>query len=267
MTSVQAVILGAVQGITEFLPVSSSGHLLLLQKLWNIQDNNMLFVILLHLGTLVAVVWALRAQVLWVIRNPKSRLTWMLLLALLPTAVIGAVFEEWFERLFESGITLGFEFVITGIILWWMDGVLEGPKSEYTMNMFDSLWIGAVQGIAILPALSRSGLTMAAGLWRGMDRDSAGRFSFLLSIPAILGATVMKVDDVFESPLHVQHMNFGPMLLGTITAMVTGYIAVVGTLWLFRNCRMRIFAVYVWVLAAFVLSDQFYFHHWFAPLS
>lgn len=190
----------------------------------------------------------------------------MILVALLPTAVVGALFEEWFDRLFETGATIGLEFVITGVVLWWMDSVANGRKTEHTLETSDSLWIGALQGAAILPALSRSGLTMAAGLWRGMDRDAAGRFSFLLSVPAILGASVMEIDDIFESPTHMANLPWGPMIWGTIAAAIAGYFAVIGTMWVLQRSRMRIFAIYTWALAAFVLSDQLYFHHWFAPL-
>jgi undecaprenyl-diphosphatase len=266
MTLFQSIVLGVVQGITEFLPISSSGHLVLLQKLWHISGDNLTFIVLLHVGTLVAVIYAMRNEVKWLYHHPKSKLSWMILMALLPTAAIGALFEEWFEGLFENGGTLGAEFLITGVVLWWMDTCLKGHKTEEDMTTMDSLWIGALQGIAIMPALSRSGLTIAGGLWRKMSPDAAGRFSFLLSIPAILGATLMKLDDMFEQLASVQSPPFGNMLAGFLAAAIAGYIGVEFTLWLLRNSRMRIFAVYVWVLAAFVLSDQIFFHHFFPPL-
>lgn len=267
MNLFQAIVLGIVQGITEFLPISSSGHLLLLQKLWHISGDNLTFIVLLHLGTLVAVIYAMRKEIMWLYQNPKSRLSGMILIALLPTAGIGALFEEWFESLFENGGTLGAEFLITGVVLWWMDTCVKGNKTEENMSTMDSLWIGAFQGIAIMPALSRSGLTIAAGLWRKMSPDAAGRFSFLLSIPAILGATLMKVDDLVEHlSTTSQSLPFGNMIAGFFAAAIAGYIGVEFTLWLLRNSRMRIFAVYVWILAAFVLSDQIFFHHFFPPL-
>lgn len=266
MTTLQALVLGIVQGVTEFLPISSSGHLVLLEKVWHMDSGGLVFIILLHLGTLVAVCMAMRREIRWVFAHPKSRVAWMLLIALLPTAIVGALFEEWFDDLFQSGVTVGFEFLITGIILWWMDGVTPGKRDEQSMSTSDSLWIGAMQGVAILPALSRSGLTIATGLWRGMSRESAGRFSFLLSIPSILGATVMKVDDIFEDPIRMHALPWGNMILGTIAAAFTGYVAVKGTLWLLSHAKMRIFALYVFALAIFVLSDQLLFHRFFPPL-
>lgn len=268
MTTIQAMMIGFIQGVTEFLPISSTGHIVFAEKLMHIQmEHDTLFILLLHLGTLVAVVYAMREEVLWLIKHPKSRMTWMIFTALLPTAVVGVLCEEWFEDLFDSGVTIGFEFVITGVILWWMDTVNTGKKNELTMQVSDSLWIGTLQGIAILPALSRSGLTIAGGLWRGMDRDSATRFSFLLSIPAILGATLVQLDDALEHPSATMALPWMQMLTGTVVAAIAGYFAVIGTRWLVANCRMRIFAVYTWALAAFVLYDQFIGHHFFAPLA
>ncbi|MFD1674413.1 undecaprenyl-diphosphate phosphatase [Alicyclobacillus fodiniaquatilis] len=267
MTTLQAIIMGIVQGVTEFLPISSTGHIVLLEKLWHIQiEDDTLFILLLHLGTLVAVVYAMRREVKWLIAHPKSRTAWMILVALLPTAVVGAVCEEWFDSLFDSGITIGFEFVITGVILWWMDSVETGKKNEATMSVKDSLWVGTLQGISILPALSRSGLTIAAGLWRGMDREAATRFSFVLSIPAILGATLVKVDDVFEDKATTLALPWSQMIIGAIAAAVAGYFAVLGTRWLIQHSRMRIFAVYTWALAAFILYDQLFGHHFFPSL-
>jgi undecaprenyl-diphosphatase len=266
VSTLQAIILGIVQGITEFLPISSSGHLVLLQKLWHIAGNELLFITFLHLGTLIAVVWALRREVSWLIRHPFSWTGKMIIVALVPTAIIGAIFEELFEDLFQSGITVGFEFVITGIILWWMDSALTARKLEDDMTVPDALWIGALQGVAILPALSRSGLTIAAALWRGLDREAAGRFSFLLSIPAILGAALVQLDDLWEHGMTSLNIQWEPMLMGTAAAIVAGYIAVRVTLWLIQHAKMRYFAVYVWALAAFVFMDQLFLHHWFPPL-
>lgn len=266
MSWLQAVVLGAVQGVTEFLPISSSGHLVLVQKLWRLQGDNLLFFTLLHIGTLIAVVWVFSAEVRWLLRHPFSWPARMLFLACVPTAVVGALFEDLFEHLFQSGVTIGFEFVLTGVILWWMDTALQdSPRTMDDMTAGDALWIGLFQGISILPALSRSGLTIAGGLWRGLSRDTAARFSFLLSIPAILGATVVELDDVLESPVHVA-IPWSTMLLGTAAAIAAGYISVRGTLWLVRRAKMRIFAVYVWAVAAFILADQIWFHHWFPAL-
>lgn len=266
MSTLQALVLGIVQGITEFLPVSSSGHLVLLQKIWHISGGGLLFITCLHLGTLVAVVWALKREVWWLLKNPTSWTARMIVVSVIPTAIIGALFEDVFEKIFQSGVTIGFEFVVTGIVLWWMDGVSGTRKRDEDVTVTDALWVGSLQGAAILPALSRSGLTIAAGLWRGMDRDTAARFSFLLSIPAILGATALQSDNVLKDSNILGHIDWTPILVGTLAAVVAGYAGVKGTFWLIRNSRMKYFAVYVWFLATFVLVDQLWYHRWFPPL-
>jgi undecaprenyl-diphosphatase len=191
----------------------------------------------------------------------------MILAALIPTVVIGVIFEELFEDLFSNAVTLGFEFVITGIILWWMDSLGNRPgKSETDMTAVDAMWVGILQGVSILPALSRSGLTIAAGLWRGMDGTAAGRFSFLLAIPSILGATFVELDDLWESHGLLHQVPWSPLLIGTVAALLAGYVSVKGTLWLLQTARMRFFAIYVWGLAVFILWDQITVHRWFPPL-
>ncbi|MCL6631427.1 MAG: undecaprenyl-diphosphate phosphatase [Alicyclobacillus herbarius] len=266
MTELQAVILGVVQGITEFLPISSSGHLVLLQRIWHISSNQMLFVICLHIGTLVAVVAAYHREIRWLIHHPWSWTARMIYAALVPTACAGALFEDWFENVFASGATIGLEFVITGVILWWMDGVTTSRKLEEDMTVWDALCVGCCQAAAILPALSRSGLTIAGGLWRGMDREAASRFSFLLSLPAILGATAVQLEELLETPTKWIRIDWLSLGLGTAAAAMSGYIGVRATLWLVKKARMRIFAVYVWALAAWILFDQVTTHRWFPPL-
>lgn len=263
MTSLQAILLGIVQGLTEFLPISSSGHLVITEKLLHVQTNTLLLVTCLHVGTLVAVTFAMRREVVHLLRHPWSREALLIAAALVPTAAIGVVFEDVFEKVFDSGSTLGFEFVITGVILWWMDGYRNGAKTESTLRIRDAVWIGTFQGIALFPALSRSGMTIAAGLWRGMNRQAAARFSFLLSIPAIFGATLVEAEDLWEHPLHTA-IAWTPLLLGTLAALIAGYLSVHWTLWWLQHAKMRLFAMYAWALAAFVLVDQFVFHVWFS---
>ncbi|MBX5437240.1 MAG: undecaprenyl-diphosphate phosphatase [Alicyclobacillaceae bacterium] len=266
MSVLDAVILGVVQGVTEFLPVSSTGHLILAQQLLGIRVDSLLLVTCLHAGTLVAVVWALWPELCWVVRHPTSRATRMLVLAMVPTGLIGIGLEDAFERVFNTGVTLGLEFVLTGIILWWMDAA-DHPQTKSEPGAMDALWIGTFQAFAIMPALSRSGLTMAGALWRGLNRDAAGRFSFLISVPAILGATLVQALDWWDEPAAVQLVPWGPVMIATAAAAVSGYAAVKGTLWLLRTARMRWFALYVWVVAALVLADQWVWHRWFPPLS
>lgn len=266
MTTIQALVLGIVQGMTEFLPISSSGHLVLIQKLWGISGDPLSFIIVVHLATLFAVWFAFREEVSWLIAHPFSKLGRMIWIALVPTVLIGAVCEELFEDIFSSAGTLGLEFVMTGVILWWLDALPVGNKADGDIRVKDALWIGTLQGIAILPAVSRSGLTIAGGIWRGLTKETAARFSFLLSIPAILGATLAQLDDLIEEPAALGHISWFALVIGFLAALVAGYIGVRWTMKLLQQSRMRVFAVYVWILAACVLTDQLFFQHFFPPL-
>jgi undecaprenyl-diphosphatase len=216
MTVIMALFLGFVQGVTEFLPISSSGHLSILQNLFNMsysEDGHLLFVVLLHLGTLVSICAVYRTELLEMIRDgiqylqlksdsnadepvvlkPPGRALLFVIIGTLPM-FLALFFANAVSRLFFNTFFIGFALIITGGLLYVSSKFIkQGNKTDKTMTMADAIIIGLVQAIAILPGLSRSGTTIAVGLARGLSGTFAVRFSLLLSIPAVLGATIVSI--------------------------------------------------------------------------
>lgn len=252
----ESIILGIVQGLTEFLPISSTGHLVLFGKLFGLREAGLLFDTLLHLGTLLAVVIVYWAEVKYIITHPFSRLTKLLIVGTIPTAIIGLTFKDFFEEISRTGQTIGFEFIATGFIIFAVESMRRGNRGFDQINYVDALLIGTLQGAAILPAISRSGLTIAGALMRKIDRAEAARFSFLLSLPAILGATVLQTKDLLENSIETTHLM--PMLVGAVFAAIFGYIAIRWMIKIISSGSMKGFAVYVWILGAIILGLQLF---------
>ena len=264
MNLIQAIILGIVQGITEFLPISSSGHLVLMQKIFGITEPTLMFDTSVHLGTLVAVFVVFKDDIISILKKPFQKITWLLIAGTIPTVIIALVFRDTFEQMFHTGSTLGFEFIVTGIILLWSGMLISGHKHVKETSYFDAIFIGIMQGIAIMPAISRSGLTISGALFRKLDRDFAARFSFLLSIPAIIGATVFQMKDIIEAGSGTGGgIGLGALLVGSIAAAIAGYISIKFMLQVLRSGKLRYFAYYVLVLGAFVILDQYVTHIFF----
>jgi len=240
MSLAQALFLGFIQGITEFLPVSSSGHLVIFQNIFGLKEPNLFFDVSLHFGTLLAVLIVLKQEVFSLIRGSfcfltytlrgqrdnlseqdrtMARLAGLIAIGLIPTGLIGFFLRDVFQLLFNSILAVGIMLLITGTILWITKMTGEGDKDTGTVSVLDAILIGFVQGLSIAPGISRSGSTIALALFRKLKKDLAVRFSFLLSIPAILGAMVLE----WENPL----LHEGELLnvcAGTIIAAVSGYI-------------------------------------------
>ncbi|TDA70534.1 MAG: undecaprenyl-diphosphate phosphatase [Clostridia bacterium] len=266
LTGWEAIILGFVQGLTEFLPVSSSGHLVLFQRLFGLQEAALLFDVVLHLATLVAVLVVFYREFAGILRRPASHLTWLLVAGTIPTGIIGLAFRDFFDRLFASGQSLGVEFIITGLVLWLAESQRPryNPKTMERISLLDAAFIGTMQGLAILPAISRSGLTIAGSLFRGLDRETAARFSFILSAPAILGAGLVELRDLPAAAS--TSLPWFPALLGAVAAGVSGYLAIRFMIRLLSRSNMRVFSFYVWALGLLVLFDQLVTHRFFPPL-
>lgn len=256
-TSLSAALLGIVQGLTEFLPVSSSGHLVLFQTWLPVAGDPVAFDLALHLGTLVPVLWVYR-QDLWGVvtdttqgegaffERPGVRLMLLLIAATIPTAVIGLSFEDLFEKLFHTPAAVGAAFAVTGTFLWFTKRIVTGNTEAHGLSFGRAAAIGLAQGLAITPGISRSGSTIAAGLFLGLDREAAARFSFLLSIPAIGGAFVLKMGD-----LDLTGAALGPIAIGVTTSAISGYIALRLLIRLVRAGDFSKFAYYLWPLAIF----------------
>jgi undecaprenyl-diphosphatase len=261
----EAIVLGAVQGLTEFLPVSSSGHLVLLQKIFDIPEPVLLFDTMVHVGTLIAVFIVLWEDIRAILRRIAQPLTGCLILATVPTVIAALVFKDLIEEAFQSAAFLGYSFLFTALVLLVSEpGFRAGhTKPQAAMNWFDALLIGICQAIAIIPGVSRSGLTLSGALSRRLDRDFAARFAFLLSIPAILGALVLQLKDIAGGEsAGAAGIGPAPIIAGTLTAAFVGFFAIRFMLRIVKTRSLRGFALYVAGLGVLVLADQ-YFTHFF----
>jgi len=266
---IHAIVLGLVQGFTEFLPISSSGHLILVPWLfgWNDFDNTSIskaFDVALHLGTLVAVVayfWRelvvyVREGIRLVVRrerpvNPEGRLAWLLVLSALPAAFVGAVFEKTIDSKLGTPVLIGVSLIFFGLLLGWADR-RQGARKLDEYRGPDALKVGAAQVLALNPGTSRSGITITAARYIGFNRDAAARASFLMAIPVTAGAVAFKmlklVGDGIPDGLLV------PMIIGIVTAGLAGWLAVWGTLRWVRTRSFMPFVIYRCVLGVTVLA-------------
>jgi undecaprenyl-diphosphatase len=284
MNVLEALALGAVQGLTEFLPVSSSGHLvlfrLIFEKLRGVKFSGppLLFDTMVHVGTLAAVFIVLRKDIWGLIRRPVQALTGYLIIGTLPAVVFALAFKDTIEKAFDSGRFLGFAFLVTSALLLTAellsrrfdgpDGAGRPGKKE-NMNWLDALIIGLLQGVAITPGISRSGATLSGALSRRLSRDFAARFSFLLSIPAILGALVLQLKELAdrtgletaaEAGAGETGIGLLPVLAGTVAAAVVGFFSIRLMLKIVRERSLFGFAMYTAILGALALVDQFATH-------
>lgn len=254
MSLLQALVLGIVQGLTEFIPVSSSGHLVLFPFIVGWRRPSVAFDVAVHLGTLVAVLWVFRetiAQLFVSLTRWSSapegdrRLIKLLAIATVPAAVAGGVLNGFFESSFERPVLAAFLLGVTGYFLMSAETRAEAreeePKTEEALEPADAGVIGLAQAVAILPGISRSGATIVAGMRRGFDRAAAARFSFLLSIPVILGATAFKLPDIASEGARG---GAGSFVIGFAAATGTGVVAVRWFLGLTERRGLRPFGAY-----------------------
>jgi undecaprenyl-diphosphatase len=273
MNILNAIILGIVQGLTEFLPVSSSGHLVLLQKIFGITTPALFFDTMLHAGTLLAVFAVLRQDILEILKKLVQPLTAFLILATIPAVIAALVFGDFIEHTFETGRFLGISFLATSAILVTAErlsrradnftGKSAGNEKRKNLTWRDALIIGTMQAIAIIPGISRSGATISGALSRKLDRDFAARFSFLLSIPVILGAVLLQTKDLVKSGAAEtagESIGAAAVIAGTASAAITGYFAVKLMLKIVREKSLYGFAIYTGILGILVLLDQFVIH-------
>lgn len=255
LTKFESFILGMIQGLTEFLPISSTGHLYLGRNLFGLQEAGLLLDTMLHLGTLLAVFVFYKEEFIKIINKPFSKLTCLLIVGTIPAVVIGLAFKDYFDEISKTGVTIGWEFLVTGIFLWFSDSIKNGYKKMEQITYTDALIIGTFQAAAIFPAISRSGLTIVAALWRQLDRETAAYFSFLLSTPAIAGAVVLQSLDLAGG--NGEKISLSALMVGILSSAVFGYIAVKWMVNYLKKNSLKPFAIYVWVLGLIVLFFQF----------
>ena len=268
----QGIIIGIVQGLTEFLPVSSSAHLIFIQNILGV-ESSLAFDTFLHLGSLLAVLIYFRADIYKMIRawllsigdilqhrfregfysDPYKRLAWYVILATIPVGIAGVFLESHVDALFAGALYVpGFFLFVTGTILYLSQRMASGQIDMSHMGWFQSLFMGLGQACAIMPGLSRSGTTIAAGLVVGLDKEFAAKFSFILSIPAILGAFLLQVKDIGSA----MDANFLPIVLGFIASFIAGYVAIKWVLDLIQKRSLDIFAYYCWAVGIIVFMGS-----------
>jgi undecaprenyl-diphosphatase len=255
MSILESIVLGIVQGLTEFLPVSSTGHLVLLEKIFGI-SNPMFLDTMLHLGTLIAVVIVLWREILDLFKKPFLNL-WYLVVATIPAVIVALLLSNIIDESIEGNF-LGFEFLFTALLLILAELIASSVRRKKELKTGAALTMGVMQAVGgIFAAVSRSGATIAGGLAYGVDRESVAKFSFLMSIPAIIGANLLQGYKVLKSNVDIQ---WGPAIIGTVCAAIAGYIAIKFMLALIRRKKLYGFAIYVALLGAFVLLDLYALH-------
>ncbi|MDH3891486.1 MAG: undecaprenyl-diphosphate phosphatase [candidate division Zixibacteria bacterium] len=247
MTWLDAAILGLLQGLTEFLPVSSSGHLVLAQALLGVKQPGMSFEILVHVGSLVAVLIYFRVRLFKLVVslfNPSlvadRRVVWYLIVATIPAGVLGVLFEDFFAEAFSQPVFAGWMLIVTAIILM---STRWATRRARDLTWHPALIMGVAQALAILPGISRSGSTISAGLHAGIKPAEAAEFSFLLAIPAIGGATLLKLGQLFSVRVEL----LGQYMLGASISFVTSLVAVYLVLAVLRRGKFEYFAYYCFV--------------------
>ena len=233
MTWLQIILLALVQGITEFLPISSSAHLILVPVLLGWQDQGLAFDVAVHVGSLIAVLAYFRRDV-WSVTggtfswargggmNPEARLGLLVVLGTIPAGLAGLLFKDWIEVYLRSPLVIAATTIGFGLLLWWADRQ-RGERDTGDMRWMDGLWIGLAQALALIPGTSRSGITMTAALLLGMGREAAARFSFLLAIPLILLAGGLKTLDLLEMDTPV---DWAALLGGTVLSALSAYACI-----------------------------------------
>jgi undecaprenyl-diphosphatase len=268
MTIIQSIILGIIQGLTEFIPISSSAHLVITKYLlgWNIPNQEaFIFDVIIHLGTLIAVViyfwkdiWKIiRAVVTGIIerqpfKDDSSRLGWIIILATIPAVVVGVLFKSQVEQAFSKPIYSAIFLLVTALFLVLAEIIGHRRRQIEAMNWIDGLVIGLFQAVSLLPGISRSGSAITGGMIRDLDRQSSARFSFLLSIPAILGAALLTVVDLIKS--HSLQVHISTLVVGFVVSAIVGYLAIRWFISYLGKRSLYIFAIYCVVVSIVVIT-------------
>jgi len=246
----QAVILGIVQGLTEFIPVSSTAHLVVLPMLFKWDGelvNSLSFDVALHAGTLLSVLFCFYPDLLAMIRDKKKRpMITLLILATVPAGLSGVFLHDYISGALRSPWVIAASLVVFGIVMYVADRYGRRNRGLVSMKAGEALWVGLAQALALIPGVSRSGITISAALERGFKRQEAARFSFLLSIPVIAGAAVLEVPKAFSGGMDT---GTGVVAAGFLSAFVTGVIAIRFMLSFLQKRGLGIFVVYRFVLA------------------
>lgn len=277
MGYIEAIVLGLVQGLSEFLPISSSGHLALLQSLFEINEDKVIFfAVLLHIGTLVSIfvvyhkdIYALIKELFLLFKDiftgkglrikerPIRKLGIMIIVSSIPTAIMGLLFSDYIDKIFGSLTVIAICWIITGFILLFSEKLKNNKKEIEGMKYRNAIFIGICQGLAIMPGISRSGSTIVGSLVTGLKREFAVEFAFLISIPAILGSAILEFPKAIKAG--IEPSTIGPMIVGFLVAAISGYFAITTMIKIVSKHKMRYFSYYVWIigLGTFIYSIFF----------
>ncbi len=264
MEIIKIIFLGTIQGLTEFLPVSSSGHLILFQTWFQMNDSAMSLDIVLHFGTLFSVLLYYRSRIMVLIKKPFSRYNGLLILTAIPAGIVGVFFSDYFRSIYEDARLLGPAFLVTALLLYlssfdrtWFTRQVMTEKTQENLSITDVLWIGLIQCLAIFPGVSRSGSTISAGLFRHINKEVAAELSFLNAIILILGANILEIPSLLQgnASLPLSHL-----LIGFLVSATTGYLAISFMITMLKKRSLRPFAYYVAVLGIMVMLDGSFFH-------
>lgn len=248
MSLFQAVILGLVQGLGEFLPISSSAHLIVFPWLFGWPEHSLAFDVALHAGTLIAVAAYFWKDWLGII---KSRMIWYIAVASVPGALVGKLLESKAETAFRSPLLIAFTMSAFAALFYVIDRFVWKSRSLKSLNLLDAIIIGLSQALAIIPGVSRSGITMASGMCIKFDRESAAKFSFMLSAPIILGAVLLKLGEIGDIASKGQALE---IFTGFAVSAVTGFLAIKGLLGFVKKHSFNVFMVYRFVFSAVILA-------------
>ncbi len=270
MEPIQALVLGIIQGLTEFLPVSSSGHLVLFQQLFGLKEAELFFDVSVHMGTLTAVIIFFRREIRnilvslaggirdliagtpfsEVIRDKDVKLALLIIAGSVPTAIIGLLLKQVAEQIFSSVFLVGCALMVNGGVLWATRLVHMPGKGIEGFSVGKALLIGIAQGLAITPGISRSGSTITCALFLKLEREIAARYSFLLSIPAIVGAQILTLKDLGSAARLDE-----TVVIGTLASAVVGYGALAMLVYIVKRGRIHLFAPYCWLVGLVTLAS------------
>ena len=279
MDIIQAIILGIVQGLAEFLPIASAGQVVLMTHILGVtfttESGSLAFNVLLHIGTLTAVVGFFWREVVQIIKSFISsildlfngqftnnlkddtykRLAWLLIIGTIPVGITGALFTKRFEFFYNSVPAVSIFLIINGIILWSAEYVKRGDKKVKGITFKNALVIGIFESLALFPGISRSGSSISAGLFSGVDRVCAARFAFLLAIPAITGAIIVEFKDIGA----LTETNTASIVAAYIAVVIFGFLSIGLLLRIINGTSLRIFSIYCWIVGGLALILSFYY--------
>ena len=266
MTITESVILGIIQGLTEFLPVSSSGHLVIFEHVFGISEGNLFYSLMLHIASLLAVIIYFREEILMLLASfiksinrisgkindeisSGEKTVAYIIIATIPAVIAGVVLNDFFDSLYSNPKAVGYSLIFTGVLLIISRYANNMKKDTSELGISGSIFVGIFQSLAIIPGVSRSGSTITGGMLAGLKSEEAARFSFILSIPAILGASVYEIITTDFTNI-IFDIN---IVFGMLSSFVFGYIAIRYLMKIIRKGNIHYFSVYVFLAGAFIL--------------